>query len=227
MENSKPGVIIVTGSEGALGTALKGFLTSRGRDVIGLGRSDLDLSSLESIDNFCGRLGSTVVKGLVLNGSQNIPDRLDSKTAFASIQEHLAVNYLGHVRLTLNLLPNMCLNGGSRIVAVSSTYAGRARIGRAPYSISKAALEAFVRSVALEYGESKILANSVRPGFMDTPLTSKNNSKEAIQSITSRIPIARLGTVEETARLIGYLLSDENTYTTGQVFSIDGGFSIT
>jgi 3-oxoacyl-[acyl-carrier protein] reductase len=227
VNKNERGVVVITGSEGSLGTSLKKVLIDKGREVIGLSRSELDLASIESIDNFCSRLGSTVVEGLVLNASQNIPESLDSKTIFESLQEHLAVNSLGHIRLTLNLLPNMVLNGGSKIVAVSSTYAIRARPGRAPYSISKAALESFVRSVAIEHGESNVLANSVRPGFMDTPLTAKNNSEESMRRLASRIPIARLGTIDETARLIAFLLSNENSYITGQTLTIDGGFAIT
>lgn len=227
MNSLSEGLVLVTGGEGALGTGLQNTLGEKGLEVLCPGSTELDLRSTESIDKFCDNLGDKRVSGLVLNASRNQPDPLDSRSAVASIQEHMEINFIGHVKLLTNLLPKMCSDGGSRIVAVSSTYAEKARLARAPYSASKAALESFVRSVAIEYAQFGILANSVRPGFMDTPLTKRNNTEESIRTITSRIPISRLGTIHETADFISFLLSDENTYITGQTLAIDGGFSLT
>jgi 3-oxoacyl-[acyl-carrier protein] reductase len=113
-----------------------------------------------------------------------------------------------------------------RIVAISSAYATIARDGRSSYSISKAALEALIRSIALENAQSNIIANSIVPGFIETPLTLKNNTQLQIDKILERIPMQRFGSPLEVANLVSFLISDKNTYITGQSFRIDGGFSI-
>ena len=100
------------------------------------------------------------------------------------------------------------------------------RLGRSSYSISKAALEALIRSVAVENAESNILANSILPGFVETSLTHKNNNEEQIKKLLERVPIKRLGTPDEVAKLAAFLMAPENTYLTGQSIKIDGGFSI-
>ena len=66
----------------------------------------------------------------------------------------------------------------------------------------------------------------VSPGFIETELTLQNNNEEAIAKILERVPLNRLGTTSEVASLVGFLGSKENTYITGQVINIDGGFSI-
>jgi 3-oxoacyl-[acyl-carrier protein] reductase len=83
-----------------------------------------------------------------------------------------------------------------------------------------------MRSVAIEYADKGILANSVAPGFIDTKLTSKNNKKETLSKIITQIPTKRLGTPQEVSELVCFLASKKNTYITGQTINIDGGFSI-
>lgn len=221
------GVVIVTGAEGHLGSAICDKLSNDGFEIIGVGRTQADLSDSDAIDDFSRSLGATPVSGIVLNAGQNFPISLNSDESIERIRQHMEVNFFGHVRLVLGLLPRLCEQSSSRIVAVSSTYAERARVGRAPYSVSKSALEAFIRSVAIEYSDQGVLANSIRPGFLDTPLTTRNNSPEAIQAILSRVPAGVLGTVETAADLVAFLMSNRNSYITGQSLAIDGGFSIT
>ena len=83
-----------------------------------------------------------------------------------------------------------------------------------------------VRSAAIENADLNVLANIVVPGFVETPLTSKNNSTSQIQKIIERIPVKRLGKPEEIASLVCYLVSESNSYITGQSIHIDGGFSV-
>jgi 3-oxoacyl-[acyl-carrier protein] reductase len=124
------------------------------------------------------------------------------------------------------LLPGMLDRKFGRVVAISSTYATVARGGRSSYSISKAALEALIRSIAVEYAQCNIIANSIVPGFIETPLTLKNNTQLQIDKILERIPMRRFGSSVEVANLVSFLISEKNTYITGQSIRIDGGFSI-
>jgi 3-oxoacyl-[acyl-carrier protein] reductase len=66
----------------------------------------------------------------------------------------------------------------------------------------------------------------IRPGFLDTKLTRQNNTDSQIQEITSRIPMGRLAKVEEVVELIDFLISEKNTYITGEVLTLDGGFKL-
>ena len=70
-----------------------------------------------------------------------------------------------------------------------------------------------------------ILANSVGPGFIDTDLTRKVLGEKGIAEVQNRIPIKRLGQVNEIASLVSWLVSDENTYISGQNIMIDGGYT--
>ena len=117
-------------------------------------------------------------------------------------------------------------NKWGRIVNISSAYSFLAREGRSAYSSSKAGLDALTRSLAVEYSSDNILVNSVAPGFVDTELTRKNNSKSEIEKICSSIPMRRLASSDEIAKIVFFLSSEENTYITGQTIVADGGFSI-
>jgi NAD(P)-dependent dehydrogenase (short-subunit alcohol dehydrogenase family) len=135
-------------------------------------------------------------------------------------------NLTGHLNLTLGILPQMIKNRGGRIIFISSAYSSKARAGRFPYSASKSALNSFMRNIAIEYAHLNILTNAIAPGFIETDLTKRNNSSSDLAKITERIPLGKLGTSEDVARLVEFLGSDSNKYITGQVINVDGGFSI-
>jgi 3-oxoacyl-[acyl-carrier protein] reductase len=95
---------------------------------------------------------------------------------------------------------------------------------RAAYSMTKAALNAFARSITVEYGRYGILANTLCPGYVDSALTRQNNTPEEIEAICATLPVRRLGQPEDIARVAYFLCSDENTYISGQAIVADGGF---
>ena len=117
-------------------------------------------------------------------------------------------------------------NNIGRVVAISSSYSHLSRSGRSSYSISKAGLEALIRSVSVEYAQFDIDCNIIVPGFIDTPLTAQNLSPANLIKTQERIPKQRLGKPREVARLVTFLLDPETTYITGQKIHIDGGYSI-
>jgi 3-oxoacyl-[acyl-carrier protein] reductase len=160
---------------------------------------------------------------LVLNAGINNPQPLQelSTENWSSTQQ---VNVSSNILLLQGLLPRMAAAGYGRVVAVSSIYAHRARVGRVAYSASKAAIEEVVRSVAVEYGAFGVLANCVAPGFVLTDLTCQNNDAKQLLALAARIPIGRLAEPEEIAVFISWLASAENSYITGQSIAIDGGF---
>lgn len=136
-------------------------------------------------------------------------------------------NYFSNVLLIKSIIPRMVKNGEGRVVFISSAYALKSKEGRSAYSASKAAMEAFIRTCAVEYSKQNILFNSIAPGFIETDLTLANNNATQIKELTERIPLGRLGQPAEVAELVKFLGSPSNTYITGQTINIDGGFSLT
>ena len=217
---------LVTGASGSIGSAIKNEIDKSGEyETLGLNSQVCDLSDPESVNSYLSSVNLDNVSALVFCAGINEPKSL-IETNDVSFKRTLEVNLLGHKKILDQVLPSMSENKFGRIVAVSSLYSNRARAGRWAYSASKAALEALIRSIAVEYSSENIIANIVQPGFIDTALTRKNNSSAQIEKIIERIPIGRLGTSEEIARVVEFLLSSKNTYITGQSIVVDGGVSI-
>ena len=116
-------------------------------------------------------------------------------------------------------------NNWGRIVNITSIWSSVTKEYRASYSSSKFALDGMTVALAAEVASMGILANSVAPGFIDTDLTRKVLGDKGIQEIKNIIPIKRLGKPNEVASFISFLVSEENTYISGQNIMIDGGFS--
>lgn len=108
------------------------------------------------------------------------------------------------------------------IVNISSVVGQMGNPGQANYSASKAGLEGLTRSVAMEVASRGIRVNAVAPGFIVTDMTQALDDKQK-EVITARIPLQRLGSVEDVASAVSYLLSDMSVYITGQVLQVNGG----
>ena len=136
----------------------------------------------------------------------------------------LAANTDGIVFVTREVLPMMIIKGGGRIVNISSVWGVRGAANEAAYSTSKAAILGFTRSLAKEYSGANITVNAVAPGVIDTDMNRCFSDEERAQIIDD-IPLGRMGTVSEVAKLVRFLCSEDAGYITGQVIGIDGGFS--
>lgn len=214
----------ITGGSRGIGRAITAELLAEGFSVSPFSSEDLNLSDqqarrswLNSREKFPGIL--------VLNAGVNQPESFELQ-ADVAFQNTLEVNLLANRDILKEVLPEMKRNKFGRIVVISSLYATKVREGRSAYSISKAALEALARSIAIEYADSGVMINVVAPGFVRTSLTEKNNSPAQILDIKSQIPLNRLAQPEEVARVVTFLLSEKNTYMTGQTINVDGGLSI-
>ena len=220
-----PRPVLLTGASGGLGRAIFEILDHSGYQIFAPTSIELDLSDPASISQWLKEFSDIEFQGVVLAAGINQVEELFDPhvNSFHKIQD---LNFLANQKILSMIVPKMAERKYGRVVAISSAYSTIARAGRAHYSVSKASLDALIRSIALEFGSRNVLSNSVVPGFMDTPMTRKNNNQLQIDQILNRVPLGRLGTPEEIARLTLFLLSKENTYITGQRINVDGGFSI-
>jgi 3-oxoacyl-[acyl-carrier protein] reductase len=91
--------------------------------------------------------------------------------------------------------------------------------------MTKAGLEGMTRTWAVELAAHAILVNAVAPGYVETDLTRQNNTEAQIETIKKTIPLNRLAIPKEIAEVVAFLVSDRNSYITGQVIMVDGGYT--
>lgn len=146
------------------------------------------------------------------------------------------VNTKGVFLMTRSVLPSMMEHGSGNIVNIASAAGKRGSRLFSHYSASKFAVIGFTQSVALEVGELGIRANSVCPGLIATPMQDREVAWEAKlrgiseQSIRDRyfaaVPLGRLGTPADVAKVVVFLASDDAQYITGESVDVGGGFAI-
>ena len=137
----------------------------------------------------------------------------------------LKVNLRTPFLLCQAVIPHMKGNSWGRIVNITSIFGNVTKEYRASYSSSKFGLDGMTVALASEVSGMGILANSVGPGFIDTDLTRSVLGEKGIAEVQRQIPIKRLGQVNEIASLVSWLVSNENSYISGQNIMIDGGFT--
>jgi 3-oxoacyl-[acyl-carrier protein] reductase len=217
---------LVTGGTRGIGLGVAEALRANDWKVVATGRRDFDLENKESVSSWLSSNSDLNPYLLVCNAGINLPKRIEAQSEEEFLRINQA-NYFSNVLLIKSIIPRMEKNGEGRVVFISSAYALKSKEGRSAYSASKAAMEAFIRTCALEYSKQNILFNSIAPGFIETDLTLANNNATQIKELTERIPLGRLGNPIEIADLVKFLGSPSNTDITGQTLNIDGGFSLT
>lgn len=122
------------------------------------------------------------------------------------------------------LLPAMMMSGKGSIVMMSSISAFKGNTGQVAYAATKAAMIGMTRSLAREVGRFNIRVNCLLPGLIETEMTQAMPETEK-KRLKNDIPLKRLGTPDEISQVVKFLLSDNNSYMTGQTLVIDGGIS--
>lgn len=134
----------------------------------------------------------------------------------------LETNLTGVFRLCRAVMPSMIKARSGGIVNISSVVAAAGNAGQTNYAASKAALLGFTRSLAREIASRSIRVNAVAPGYIETPMTEALSDKQR-QALLAQIPLRRLGTPEDVAQMVLFLLGDGGRYITGQVLHVNGG----
>lgn len=152
---------------------------------------------------------------------------------FACWDNSLKVMLYGTVKSCRALVP--LLKDGGRIIHITSIHQDRVEKGSSAYGMAKAAITQFTRSLALELAPRNILANTIAPGFINTPMSVKADGKNEIDSEWfqdnyikyDRLPLKRAGKPEEVAGVVHFLAGPDASYITGSVITVDGGLTIT
>ncbi len=139
----------------------------------------------------------------------------------------LEVNLTGTFHCCQAVLPDMIAAGWGRIVNISSSSAHSGQPLMAHYVASKAGMIGLTKSLALEFGPKGITVNTIPPGFIDTPMLRKSESKgllgQGVDHHIGQTPVRRVGRPEDIAAACSFLVRDEADYITGQVIGVNGG----
>ena len=143
----------------------------------------------------------------------------------ATHEQVVRVNQLGSFLMTKYALLQMQKRGYGRILLMASIAGKDGNPGMAGYTSTKAAVISLVKGVGKEFADTGVTVNALAPAVIRTPL-NEQTAPEQLKYMTDKIPMGRLGTVEETAALALWILSKEASFNTGFVFDLSGGRAV-
>jgi 3-oxoacyl-[acyl-carrier protein] reductase len=228
-------VVLVTGGNRGIGRAIaKAFaeagdrvaVTSRSGPVEGFFSVACDVTDSEGVDRAIGEVERELgpVEVLVANAGAN-DDKLILQMDEESFARVVDTNLIGAFRVVRRALPKMLRQRRGRIILISSVVAFSGSPGQVNYAASKSGMLGFARSLAREVASRNITVNLVAPGFIETDMTAA--MAEARRSeVLAQVPLKRAGQAEEVAAAVRWLASEEASYVTGAVVSVDGGLGM-
>lgn len=238
---------VVTGAARGIGRAIVFELLQQGRLVAGLDISDNQLKELEVAARQAGfelltrclditdtpKLTEILEKlaadhggiGILVNNAGITRDKLMIQMNDEDFDKVISVNLRAAFTATRVAAKSMIRNKFGRIVNISSVAGVMGQAGSTNYAASKAGLIGMSKSIAREIGKKNVTANCIAPGFIQTEMTAvlPDMVKKAAMDV---IPVRRFGTVEDVAKAVAFLTSDEAGYITGQVLCVDGGMAM-
>jgi NAD(P)-dependent dehydrogenase (short-subunit alcohol dehydrogenase family) len=241
-------VALISGGAGGIGAATAKLLAKEGAAVViadlledegratevliaeSGGRAlfvNLDVTSEESWNSAVQAAVSSFGKLDILVNNAGVSHRTGvEKTTSEAWDKVMDVNVKGVFLGTKTAIPEMRKAGGGSIINISSIYGMVGSDTSAAYHASKGAVRIFNKSTAIQYASENIRANSVHPGFVDSPMTRGHDDDPNIQEErVAKMPLGRMGEPEDIAAGILYLASDESSFVTGAELVIDGGMT--
>lgn len=198
---------------------LKG-ITSMGRKGMEV---KLDVSKPESVETAVEAIEKELGPvNILINNAGITRDNLILRMSNEEWESVLNINLNGAFNCTKSVVKNMTKARWGRIVNITSVVGQRGNAGQANYASSKAGLIGLTKSLALELASRNITVNAVAPGFIDTDMT-KVLSEKVRELLLEAVPMKRLGTVNDIANAVKFLVSDDASYITGQVLAVNGG----
>ncbi|WP_127126946.1 SDR family NAD(P)-dependent oxidoreductase [Georgenia sp. SYP-B2076] len=242
-------VAIVTGGGSGLGEAISKELAAKGAGVV---VTDINLGAAERVAAEIAAAGGTadaieqdtaraqdsekVVRHAVdtyghlhlavNNAGIGGPQAPVGETDLAAWDKVISINLSGVLYGMRYQIPEMLKAGGENcaIVNMSSIHGVVAALGNGAYTAAKHGVIGLTKNAAAEYGPEGLRINAVGPGYIDTPLL-QSLPPEFLGALMAKHPLGRLGTAEEVAHLVCFLLSDEASFITGSYHLIDGGYT--
>ena len=141
---------------------------------------------------------------------------------YDNLKQVFDVNFIGSFYTSKYVLPWMIKNNYGRILHIASIAGKEGNAGMLAYSASKAAVIAMTKVQGKEYAETNITVNALAPAVIETALV-KAMPQEQVTYMTDKIPMKRCGTLEEVADMAAFIVSDENSFSTGFTFDLSGG----
>lgn len=239
----KDQVAIITGAASGLGLAIALKLSAEGVRLALLDKnkdalnnikdqfmSDVDLYSVditkendvkEMVEKIGDRFGQVdiLVNSAGIAGKTNIKSH-EVETENLSLV--MAVNFMGSFYTSKYILPWMLKRNYGRILHMASIAGKEGNTGMLAYSSSKAAVIGMTKVQGKEYAETGITVNALAPAVIKTPLLD-GMSEEQLKYMTDKIPMKRCGSLDEVANMVLYIVSPQNSFTTGFVFDLSGG----
>ena len=234
-------VAIVTGASRGIGAAIVKELAAKGATVVACARSieacegaamcqRVDVSNAEQVD---ACVKATVEKfgkvDVLVNNAGITKDGLLMRMSDADWDQVLDINLKGTFLFTRAvsrpMMKNKAADGtqlGGAIVNITSVVGITGNAGQANYTASKGGVIALTKTTAKELGSRNVRCNAVAPGFIESKMT-EGLSDEIKKSCMDSIPLKRFGQVEDIAKAVAWLASDDASYITGQVISVNGG----
>lgn len=227
---STPERVLITGGAHGIGAAIVDRCQQDGYQTVVLDREGDDVIHCDLADPvstsraLMEALDSGPISRLVNNVGAVFPNTVSNQT-LGEFDAALALNLRSALQCTQAVLPAMRESGFGRIVSMSS----RAALGkrhRSAYAASKAGLIGMTRVWAQEEGGQGITANTVGPGPIATGLFEMANPEESTHSLVDAIPVGRLGTPDDVAHTVSFLLDSRSGFITGQTLYVCGGLTL-
>lgn len=238
-------IVLVTGATRGIGKLIADDLGKLGAELILTGTNPVEISLLnqngryqkppcrwyfvdftkpESVQAFLKELeGYSRIDVCINNAGINRINAID-EVQDEDWHDILKVNLDGPFLITRAVSRIMKRNGYGRIVNIGSIFGLISKEKRAAYSVTKFGIRGLTTATALDLAPDNILVNTVSPGFVSTDLTKRVLGEKGMREMASKVPLGRLALPEEISRVVLFMVSDLNTYMTGQNIIVDGGF---
>jgi NAD(P)-dependent dehydrogenase (short-subunit alcohol dehydrogenase family) len=239
-------VAVVTGAAQGIG---QGIAVRLAREEMRVVLADKDPQKLASTASALRQLGATVLEflgdlsqpdliqqlfqqtidtfhslHLLINNAADLQRRRLLDEHGTLLDQQLATNIRGPYLCSYQAAKSMRDSGGGNIIHISSVGALRAHEMGLPYDVTKGAINAMTRAMAIDLAEYNIRVNAIAPGVTHT-YRWPTADHPSIQNVSGRIPLRRFGTVADISAMAAFLASSEASYITGQILYVDGGIT--